>query len=193
MQNEEFSNPNTKTNSTFVAFVVVNGWAIWTGNPPKMGHWQISTWKWNHVVLFRGLRRSPGTQFFKSRHRKNSVRGKVIRIGACEVYKWVGERVGYGLITKGKVGMGRRSSLSFLSSRCHASIFSFSSRLGRRVFLSLHGPARSINCFHVCRQRVLTELTEQEVGLGPPLSHCFGRWFCCMVFLLNKPALLSNH
>ena len=28
---------------------------------------------------------------------------------------------------------------------------------------------------HVCRPHVLTELTEQEVGLGPPLSSCFGR------------------
>ena len=41
--------------------------------------------------------------------------------------------LGYSFIIKGKVERGRRTSLSFLS-RCHASIISSSSRLGRGVF-----------------------------------------------------------
>ena len=65
MQNEEFSKPNTNTNSIFVAFVVVvNGQAIWTGSSPKMGHWQINTWKFNHLLLFPGAPSS--VQFSRS-------------------------------------------------------------------------------------------------------------------------------
>ena len=38
---------------------------------------------------------------------------------------------------------GEREKIFFvILSRCHASIISFSSRLGRKVFLSLHGQAR---------------------------------------------------
>ena len=52
----------------------------------------------------------------------------------------------YGFIIKGKVERGR-TSLSFLSRR-HASVISSSSRLSRRVFLSLHGQTRSTDyCF----------------------------------------------
>ena len=63
--------------------------------------------------------------------------------------------LGHSFIIKGKGGRGRRPSLSFLS-RPHASIISFPSRLGRGVFLSLHGPTRSTNyCFYVSREHVL--------------------------------------
>ena len=104
---------------------------------------------------------------FMSQCRKNSARGKVIdnkwfiRIGSL----W-GLQEGwwemscpknlpsYSFIIRGKVGRGKRTSLSFLS-RCHASIISSSSRLGR-VFLSLRGQARSTNyCFCVCREHGL--------------------------------------
>ena len=60
--------------------------------------------------------------------------------------------LGYSFIIKGKVQKGR--TLSFLS-RHHASIISSSSRLNRRVFLSLHGQARSTNyCFLMCAENV---------------------------------------
>ena len=60
--------------------------------------------------------------------------------------------LGYSFIIKGKVGRGRRTSLSFLSG-CHASIITSSFRSGRGVFLSLHGQARSTNYSLLCVQR----------------------------------------
>ena len=68
--------------------------------------------------------------------------------------EWVGEGVlhpenllGYSFVIKGKVGRGRRTSVSFLSRR-HASIISSTSKLSKGVFLSLHGQARSAgHCF----------------------------------------------
>ena len=54
--------------------------------------------------------------------------------------------------SKRKVGMGRGTSLSFLSSPL-ASIISSSIRLGKGVFLSLHGQARFTNYFCSCVHR----------------------------------------
>ena len=109
--------------------------------------------------------------------------------------------VGYSLIIKGKVGRGKRPFSSSFLSRRHACIISSSSRLGRGVFLSLHGQARTVKkylrsqynehlsvsyCF-LCVQRAcprdheLTELTGQDVGLIPALFYCLG---ACLMFLL---------
>ena len=52
--------------------------------------------------------------------------------------------VGYSFIIKGKTERGRRPSLSFLS-RHPVFIISSSSRLSRRIFLSLCGQVRSTN------------------------------------------------
>ena len=100
--------------------------------------------------------------------------------------EWVGEGVlhpenllGYSFVIKGKVGRGRRTSVSFLSRR-HASIISSTSKLSKGVFLSLHGQARFTNYGFLCVQRAyprdheLTELTGQDVGLMAPLFYCFG-------------------
>ena len=111
-----------------------------------------------------------------------------------------GNSLGYSFIIKGKVGRGRRTSLSFVS-RCHASIISSSSRLSRDVFLFLHCQTRSTNHCFSCMQRAcprdheLTELTGQDVWVS--CHHCFivlGHvpCFCCMVLLLSKPACLIN-
>ena len=56
----------------------------------------------------------------------------------------------YWAIIKGKVERGRRPPLCFLR-RHHAFIISFSSRLGRGVFLSLHFKLGPQIVFHVCR------------------------------------------
>ena len=69
--------------------------------------------------------------------------------------------LGYSFIITGKVGRGRRPSLTFLS-RHHSSIISSSSRLSKfprpLPQVSLHGQARSTNdCFvffNVCREHV---------------------------------------
>ena len=55
---------------------------------------------------------------------------------------------GYKFYNQRKAGRGRRPPFPSFLSRCHASLISSSSSLSRRVFLSLHGPARSANfCF----------------------------------------------
>ena len=54
------------------------------------------------------------------------------------------ELSGLQFIIKGKVGRGRRPPSSSFLSRRHASIISSSSGLGRGVFLSLHGQARTV-------------------------------------------------
>ena len=135
---------------------------------------------------------------------KNSVRGKAIRtdlldwgillINSCEVYKWVSERalcpenlLGYSFIIKGKVGR-RRPSLSFLS-RCHVSIISSSSRLGRGTFLSLHGQVRSTYYCFLCVQKAHPNLLSSLAGCGAYATiFCFLfwgiscvsiAWFCC--------------
>ena len=60
--------------------------------------------------------------------------------------------LGYRFIIKGKVGRGRRTSLSFVSRR-HASIINSSSWLSRGVFLSLLVQTRSAKCCFSCVQR----------------------------------------
>ena len=52
--------------------------------------------------------------------------------------------VGYNFIIKGKVGRGKNPPSSSFFSRRQASIISSSCRLGRGVFLSLHGQARTV-------------------------------------------------
>ena len=125
-----------------------------------------------------------------SQRKKNSVRGKVIDKKGCllekdvsEVYKWAGERmpcsknlVGSSFIIKGQVGKGGRSSLPFLS-RCHVSIISSSSRLGKEIFLSLQDQARSTNYHFLCVQRAypnFLSLLGRMLGLMPPLFYCLG-------------------
>ena len=105
----------------------------------------------------------------------------------------------YSFIIKGKVGRGRRTSLSFLS-RCHASIISCSSRLSREVFLFLHcQTSPQITAFHVCREHVLgiMNLLSSRVrmcGSHATIVYCLGHvlCFCCMVLLLSKPACLLS-
>ena len=105
--------------------------------------------------------------------------------------------LGYSFVIKGKVGRGRRTSLSFLS-RCHASIIS-SSRLSRGVFLSLMvklGP--QVIVFPVCREHVLgiINLVSSLGRMWVLCHHCFIAysmslasiaWFCyqaCLVLWL---------
>ena len=52
--------------------------------------------------------------------------------------------VGYSFIIKGKMGRGKRLPSSSFLSRHHTFIISSSSRLGRGVFLSLHGQAGTV-------------------------------------------------
>ena len=52
--------------------------------------------------------------------------------------------VGHSFIVKGKGGRGKRPLPSSFLSRRHTSIISSCSRLGRGVFLSLHGQARTV-------------------------------------------------
>ena len=117
--------------------------------------------------------------------------------------------VGYSFVIKGKVWK-ERTSLCFLS-RHHAPIISSSFRLGRGVFLSLHGQARPTNYwgFFVCRDLVLGIINwlSALVRVWVSCHHCLILWghvphFCCMVLLLSKPCLvfwlsslasLSNH
>ena len=99
--------------------------------------------------------------------------------------------VGHIFIIKGREGRGRGPSLSF-SIRCHVSIISFPSRLGRGVFLSLHGQARSTDCF-LCVHRVCPNLLSSLRRTRVSCYHCFFVWghvsyFCCMLLLLCKPA-----
>ena len=119
--------------------------------------------------------------------------------------------VGYSFIIKGRVGRGKRPPSSSFLSRRQASIMSSFSRLG---FLSLHGQARTVmtlwKLLFLCVQRAclrrhkLTELTEQDVGLMPPLFYCLGACLMlrlhgflakqtCLVLWLSKPAFLSDH
>ena len=79
--------------------------------------------------------------------------------------------VGHIFIIKGREGRGRGPSLSFLI-RCHVSIISFSSRLGRGVFLSLHSQARSTNCF-LCVQRVCPNLLSSLRRMWASCYHWF--------------------
>ena len=74
--------------------------------------------------------------------------------------------LGYSFIIKGKVGRGRRPSLSFLN-RHHASNISSSFRLGRGVFFPFMVKlGTQISVFHGCKECVLTtELTGHGVGL----------------------------
>ena len=117
--------------------------------------------------------------------------------------------VGYSFIIKGKVGRGRTPSMSFWS-KPHVSKISSSSRLGRGVFLPLHGQARFTNCCFLCVQRAyprdheLTELPGQDMGLMPPLFYCLGVRLvlllhgfvvrqACLVLWLSKPDFSNNH
>ena len=117
-------------------------------------------------VILGGLWRAPVPQSFMSQCKefgKSKMIGKkwFITIG----YLWgfqaggwemacPGNLLGYSFIfyiIKGKVGRRRGPSLSFLS-RCHVFIISSSSRLGRGVFLSLRGQARSTNYCFLCAE-----------------------------------------
>ena len=164
---------------------------------------------WNqYMVSFPGLWRAPVPQSFMSQCREEFSNSKVvdkkwfIRIGRLwglqaggQEMPWPKNLLGYSFIIKGKVERGRRTSLSFLS-RCHASIIGSSSRLGRGVFLSLHGQARPTNyCLYVCREHGLglINLLSSLDRMWGSCYHCFIVWghvtcFCCMVLLLNKPA-----
>ena len=134
-----------------------------------------------------------------------------IRIGHLRGLHTVAERmscpenlVGHMFIIKGREGRGRGPSLSF-SIRCHVSIISFSSRLGRGVFLSLHGQARSTDCF-LCVQtacpNLLSSLRRTWVSsiivfLFGGMSHTSVACFCCYAsllgFVVKQCAFLSNH
>ena len=103
--------------------------------------------------------------------------------------------LGYSFIIRGKVGRGKRPSLSFLNGR-HASIISSSSRLGRGVFLSLHGKARSTNycLLLICAQRARLDLLSSLSRMWVSHHHCFIVWglayapialSCCQTSLLG--------
>ena len=154
-----------------------------------------------HWVLLPGALKSSSTiVLYVSAERlhqeaRGQIRSDLLDLDTFEAYKQMPKNsVGYSFITERKVGRGRRPPLSFLSRR-HASIISSSPRLGKGVFLSLHGKAKFTNYCHLCVQRAcprdhsLTELTGQGVGLMPPLFYCLGQgWYFCMVLLLSKPA-----
>ena len=139
---------------------------------------------------------------------KNKVVDKkwFIRIGCLwglqaggQEMPWPKNLLGYSFIIKGKVERGRRTSLSFLSRR-YASIIGSSSRLGRGVFLSLHGQARPTNyCLDVCREHVvgLINLLSSLDRMWVSCHHCFivlepVLCFCCTVLLLSKPACFCS-
>ena len=84
--------------------------------------------------------------------------------------------LGYSFIIEGKVGRSRRTPLSFLS-KLDFFITSSSSRLGRGVFLSLDGQARSTDgCFFMCRECIL--------GIINLLSSLGRMWVsCCHCFI----------
>ena len=102
-------------------------------------------------------------------------------------------RVGHIFMIKGREGRGRGPSLSF-STRCHVSIISLSSRLGRGVFLPLHGQARSTNYF-LCVQRACPNLLSSLRRVWVSYHHCFFLFggmsytpvacFCCYAHLLG--------
>ena len=132
---------------------------------------------------------------------KISSRGKVIRTDSleqdtCAVYKWVGKGVlcpenllGYSFIIKGKMGRGRRASLTFLSRR-PVFIISSSSRLSTGVFPFSVKLGPQMIVFYVCREHVL-RIINLLSSLGRMWSHAtivslFGgmprasaAWFCC--------------
>ena len=180
---------------------------------------------WNHCGIsgqHEGY--SEELQSFMSQCRKISSRGKMIakkwfiRIGCLwGLHKRVGKRLpGYSFIIRREVGRGRRPSLSFLN-RHHASNISSSFRLGRGVFLSLHGQARYTNyCFswvqRVCpnnwalwAQHRSYDCCYSVAQLCPALSYCcncFIVWVmshasaakqACLVLWTSKPAFWSNH
>ena len=94
------------------------------------------------------------------------------------------ELTGLQVHNQRKSGAGKKTFFSFLS-RCHASIISSSSRLGRRDSLSLDGQAGSINFhFFMCAENMsqLTKLTGQDVGLMSPVFYCLG---ACLVLLMH--------
>ena len=102
--------------------------------------------------------------------------------------------VGYSFVIKGQVGRGRRASLSFLSGH-HISIISSSSRLGRGVFFSLYGQARSVDDCFLCVQITCPRIMNLLSSLGRTwvsCHHCFivlgmslasVAWFCCSACL----------
>ena len=103
----------------------------------------------------------------------------------------------YDFIIKGKVGRGRRPSLSFLG-RHVVFIISSSSRLSGGVFWSLGSCSQAglqTNVFYGCREHVLGIINFLG-SLGRMwvlYHHCFIVWghvlgYCCMVLLLSKPA-----
>ena len=118
--------------------------------------------------------------------------------------------VGYSFIITGKVRRGKRPPSSSFLSRHYAFINSSSSRLGRGVFLSLHGQARTVKIitglctmstfpyiivFYVCREYVLgiIDLLSSLGRMWVSCHHCFTvlghvSCFCRMVLLLGKPA-----
>ena len=108
----------------------------------------------------------------------------------------------YSFIIQGKVGRGE--DLLCLSSRRHASIINFSSRLGRGVFLSLHGQARSTDYYYY--YFMYSESMSQGswthwahwAGCRSHVTVAFIVWghvlcFCGVVLLLSKPTFSSNH
>ena len=162
------------------------GWDGWMASPTQ---W---TWVWANSGSW-WWRGRPGVLWSVGSQRVRHDRAT--ELNWTEAYKQIPENsVGYRFVAKRKVGRGRRPPLPFLS-RCHACIISSSSRLGKGVFLSLHGQAKLTTHCPWCvqrarpRDRSLTELSGQGVGLMPPLFHCLGqRWyFCFLVLLLSKP------
>ena len=155
---------------------------------------------WRFRTAWRVLQRTPVLYVSVQKEFNDGQSGKklFITIGHLRGLHTVAERmpcpenlVGHIFIIKGREGRGRGPSLSF-SIRCHVSIISFPSRLGRGVFLSLHGQARSTDCF-LCVQRVCPNLLSSLRRTRVSCYHCFFVWgpvsyFCCMLLLLCKPA-----
>ena len=154
------------TNKSVFSFFEDTNWKTAFTHPPLLFLESPINRYWNQLCFFLGLWRALLPQSFMFQCREEFSVSKVIdkqwffknRILA----KFTGGRVRnacsenwcrYSFIIKGKVGRGRRPSLSFLS-RCHASIISSSSRLSKGFFLPLHGQARCTNyCFYVCREQ----------------------------------------
>ena len=108
--------------------------------------------------------------------------------------------LGYSFIIKGKVGRGRRPSLSFLNRR-RIFIIGSSSRLSREVLLSLLVKlGLQMIVFWMCREHVLgiINLLSSLGRIWFSCHHCFTVWghvlcFCCMVLLLGKPAWFCGY
>ena len=91
---------------------------------------------------------------------------------------------------------GEEENFFVFLSKHHASIVCSSSRLGRGVFLSLCGQARSVDGCFLCvqitcpRNHELPELTGQDTGFTSPLFYFGGHVSCSVAWFVAQHACL---